>query len=279
MPLQVIPDYRNLDLTGEARAAAERMEARSLAPASEAMFRELVAPLLSPAPRTVLEVGCGTAALSRRLARALPGARIVAADKSEGMLAAARRLVEAEGVGNVVLCAWDALDAAGFSAEFDRFELIVSSVVVPYLDDAQTGELVRALAARLVAGGTLAFIEQDLRTDSVNYPSYDLWRRVYAKDKWKLKPTLALGLRPLLRAAGLELLPRRSFLWTDEAYGPYTQELLGRFADSACEHGRITPAEREEWKATLRALYEQGDFYYGLVYHAIAGRRGAAGDR
>ena len=173
----------------------------------------------------------------------------------------------------------DALDTAAFPAAVECFDLIVSSVVVPYLDDAQTGELVRALAARLTPGGTLAFIEQDLKTDSVNYPSYDLWHRVYAKDKWKLKPTLNLGLRPLLRASGLELLPRRSFLWTDEDYGAYTQELLGRFADSACEHGRITVAERDEWKATLAALREQGDFYYGLVYHSIAGRRRAAGDR
>ena len=43
-----IPDYQNLNVSGEARYAAERMEARAREPASEAMFTELMAPLLTP---------------------------------------------------------------------------------------------------------------------------------------------------------------------------------------------------------------------------------------
>ena len=88
-----------------------------------------------------------------------------------------------------------------------------------------------------------------------------------------MKQTLALGLRPVLRQAGLQLLPRRSFLWTDDAYGAYTRDLLERFADATCDQGQITPAERDEWKVALSRLAEQGDFYYGLVYHLVAGRR------
>lgn len=281
MKIEGIPHYRDLDLSGEARAAAGRMEDRARAPASEAMFDALVVPLLEAAPRDVLEVGCGTAALSRRVARLLPGATVYATDKSEGMLAAAREYAEADAEsgagatvgGRLVLGKWDALDAASFP--FDpglRFGLILSSVVVPYLDDDGTAELVRDLASRLAPGGVLAFIEQDLQTDSVNFPRFDLVRRIHAKDDRDLKTTLTLGLRPLLRAAGLELLPRRSFLWTDDHYGPYTRELLGRLAEAALEAGRITAAEIEEWTTGLEALADAGDFYYGLVYHRVAGR-------
>ena len=98
-------------------------------------------------------------------------------------------------------------------------------------------------------------------------------RRVFAKDLRTLKRTLALGLRPVLREAGLQLLPRRSFLWTDEAYGAYTRDLLERFADSASDQGRITPEERDEWKMTLDEQAGSGDFYYGIIYHLIAGKR------
>ena len=84
--IEPIPDYKNLDLSGEALQAAMRMEARAHEPASEQMFRQLVGPLLSPQVRTVLEFGCGTAALSRRIAQALPGAGVYATDKSDGML-------------------------------------------------------------------------------------------------------------------------------------------------------------------------------------------------
>jgi SAM-dependent methyltransferase len=271
-----IPNYRDLDVSGESRAAARRMEDRAVAPASQAMFDALVAPLLDPRSRTVLEVGCGTAALSRRIARLLPGSTVHATDKSEGMLAAAREYAEADrsgGGGELVLGRWDVLDPAAFPFEpGDGFDAILSSVMVPYLDDRRTTALVRDLASRLAPDGTLAFVEQDLTTDTVNFPDFDLLRRVYARDERDLKQTVALGLRPLLREAGLDLLPRRSFLWTDDRYLPYTRELLARIADDALGSDRITPAERERWTETLESLAATGDFYYGIVYHLVAGR-------
>lgn len=274
MKISGIPNYRDLDVSGEARAAARRMEDRALAPASRTMFDEIVAPLLHPAPRTVLEVGCGTAAFSRRIARRFPDATVHATDKSEGMLAAAREYAEAErDGGDLVLGRWDVLDPAAFPFERgDSFDAILCSVMVPYLDDESTTALVRDLASRLAPGGTLTFIEQDLTTDTVNFPDFDLLRRIYVRDDRDLKKTVALGLRPLLREAGLDLLSRRSFLWTDDEYLPYTRELLARIADDALKADRITAADRGRWTATLGSLAAAGDFYYGIVYHRIAGR-------
>ncbi len=273
MKISGIPNYKDLDESGESRAAATRMEQRAQEPASGEMFDSLVAPLLESAPGRILEVGCGTAALSRRVARHLPNATIRATDKSEGMLAAARKYAEEEASGGeLVLGRWDVLDPASFPFERDEFDLILSSVMVPYLDDAQTATLVHGLSSRLMPGGILAFVEQDLTTDTINFPDFDLLRRVYDWEARDLKETIALGLRPLLRRAGLDLLPRSSFLWTDDEYGPYTRDLLSRLADDALKAGRITNPERERWTATLEALAASGDFYYGIVYHRIAGR-------
>jgi SAM-dependent methyltransferase len=269
-----IPAYHDLDEQGEALSAARRMEDRAEAPASEAMFEELVAPLLEPAPGTVLEVGCGTAALSRRVARRLPGSAVYAVDKSSGMLSFAAYTTERAGeLGNLRLGRWDATAPAEFPfEEAGSFDLILSSVLVPYLDDEETAALVNDLASRLAPGGVLAFVEQDLSSDSVSFPRHGLFQRVYAKDSRDLDTTMALGLRPLLRDAGLTALSRRSFLWTDEEYLPYTRGLLAGLADAALRDGRITAGEREEWEETLARQAASGDFYYGLVYHRIAGR-------
>ena len=273
MMTQPIPDYKNLDVSGEANKAAVRMEARAQEAASEAMFAELVATLLAAQVRTVLEFGCGTAALARRIARAAPQAQVFASDKSEGMLKVARYLVESEQISNTQLQLWDVLDETDFPFSTAQFDLIISSVVAPYLDDAQTIGLVQRLSARLTPGGVLAFVEQDLQTDTVNFPKAELFRGVLTKELRNLKRTMALGLRPILRGAGLQLLPRRSFLWTDDHYGAYTRELLETFADAACERGQIQPQDRDEWKQTLKDLASSGDFYYGIVYHLVAGRR------
>jgi ubiquinone/menaquinone biosynthesis C-methylase UbiE len=198
---------------------------------------------------------------------------VFASDKSDGMLKAAKSLVDGENLSTIRLEQWDVLDEANFPFPSEQFDLIISSVVVPYLDDAQTIGLIKGLAARLAPGGTLAFIEQDLATDTLNYPKFDLLRRTLGYDQRNMKPTLALGLRPVLREAGLQVLPRQSFLWTDDRYGTYTRDLLERFADAGSDQGRITQEEREQWKNTLEQLAGAGDFYYGIVYHLIAGRR------
>ena len=91
-----LPEYKDLDLSGEVVQAATRMEARARETASEEMFRQLVAPLLAQGVKTVLEFGCGTAALSRRIAQAAPWATVYASDKSQGMLKAAGQMVDEE---------------------------------------------------------------------------------------------------------------------------------------------------------------------------------------
>ncbi len=278
-----IPDYANLDASGEARAAARRMEARASAPASKAMFDDLVAPLVrasiaridgpvrDASPR-VLEIGCGTAPLARSIAAMAPDAAVFACDKSALMLDEAQLLADGDS-RSISFAPWDVTDVTAFPFANEQFDLIVSSVMTPYIDDVQTASLIRYLAGRLAPGGAIAFIEQDLLTDSLNCRSYDLFARVFAKDARRMKATLALGLRPLLRNAGLSLLPRKSYIWTDDEYGTYARELIFRMAAEASANGRISERERDEWLAELNKLAAAGDFYYGLVYHRIAAER------
>jgi SAM-dependent methyltransferase len=270
--IEPIPDYKNLDLSGEVLQAANRLEARARQSTSQEMFHQLVAPLLIPQIKTVLEFGCGTAALSRRIARAAPRAAVYASDKSEGMLKVSQSLVDNESLHNIHLQLWDVLDETTFPFPAAQFDLIISSVVIPYFDNAQIIALIKRLSSRLSHGGILAFVEQDLTTDTVNYPRTEFFRGVLTRDLRYPNRTLALGVRPILRAAGLQVLPRRSFLWTDDTYGPYTRDLLERFADAAVARDIIKPAESDEWKKTLNDLAETGDFYYGMVYHLVAGR-------
>src|SRR6266487_409831 len=197
--IEPIPDYKNLDLSGEALQAAARMEARGQERASQEMFQQVVAPLLTTEVKTVLEFGCGTAALSRRIARAAPQTMVYASDKSDGMLKVAQHMADSENLNNVRLELWDVLDETTFPFLTKQFDLIISSVVIPYLDDTQTVTLIERLVSRLSPGGILAFVEQDLTTDTVHSPKSELLRGVLTKDLRNLKRTLALGLRPILR--------------------------------------------------------------------------------
>ena len=265
-----LPDYRNLDLSGEASTAAGRMEARAQEPASVAMFDTLIAPLLGTRVRDVLDIGCGTSSLARRIGTALPEARVRAVDKSAGMLKVAAHLAREEGLSRIDFQPWDVVEESSFPFGTGTFDLIVSSVMTVYLSDEEVVDLIGRLVRRLKPGGMLAFVEQDLMSDAVNDAS-GMFIKIVEKDKRAIKPTMTLGLGQVMREAGLRLLPRISYLWTDDRYGPYTRELLERFADSASGRGTVSAAEAGVFKDLLRRQAEEGCFYYGLVYHRIAG--------
>jgi ubiquinone/menaquinone biosynthesis C-methylase UbiE len=268
--LNSLPDYGNLDLSGEVQVAAQRMEARAQEHTSIEMFDTLLAPLLHSEIKAVLDLGSGTGALARRIARALPKARVVATDKSVGMLKVAHELARQEGLSQVEFLQWDVTDEEAFPCKNQKFDLIVTSVMVIYLQESQVEDLIRRLSKRLNPGGILVFVEQDHMTDTVHDTS-GLFLKLMKKDARSIKISQALGLRTFLRNAGFTLLPRRSHLWADDHYGPYTRELLERFCDVAVQGASITADEGTRFKEILNQNAKAGDFFYGLVYHRIAG--------
>ncbi len=99
------------------------------------------------APRTVLDVGCGTGALTRRLTARYPKARTAGIDLAPAMVGICR---DAWPHPHVFLCG----DAEDFDAEGNAFDLIASSFAFQWFAD-QPGTLKR-FAPAVTPGGILA---------------------------------------------------------------------------------------------------------------------------
>ena len=103
---------------------------------------------------TVLEYGCGTAALSFQLSPWV--GPIVAADASPGMIAAAQRKVRAAGATTVTPRCLDV--TASLQPELQRhFDLVASAMVLHHVEDTQA--LLAAFRALLRPGGHLALAD------------------------------------------------------------------------------------------------------------------------
>lgn len=263
-------DYARLDASGEGERAAARMEARALEPASQELFEALVAPHLEPSPRAVLELGAGPGALARRIVATRADTRVVATDESDAMLRVAERLAAlAPGRERLTFARWAVEEPipAGLEGPYD---LVVSSVMVPYLDDATLASLLTKLRAVLAPGGRLLFVEQDLQTVSLHHERYSEVRDLFVRTGERSLAFVPLRLRRLMREAGFRPLPVRSHLWQSTVFGPYLRDLISRAADEALAAGRLDPGRALGLVSELERASATGDFLYGLVYHAMA---------
>lgn len=100
-----------------------------------------------PEGARILEVGCGTGFLTRRLAGRYPDCRIEALDVSAEMIEQARRQV-------ADVAAWHVSDVLDFSP-VQAYDLIASSSALHWIDDL--GALFRHLRGLLRPGGQIVF--------------------------------------------------------------------------------------------------------------------------
>jgi len=154
-----------------ARALVRRWS-RDPGPARQLRFR-LVGELLDavePAPRDVLDAGCGDASLSERLARAHPEWRIVAVDADPGLLAHARARLGRAGIANVELRLEDVTGPLGS----DAYDAVVSVEALEEIEDDAAA--IRSLAESVRPGGALLLHVPERDWKPVLPGSDPIWR-------------------------------------------------------------------------------------------------------
>ncbi|HEX3907282.1 MAG TPA: class I SAM-dependent methyltransferase [Mycobacteriales bacterium] len=104
------------DWDAQAESFDEQPDHGLLDPDVRRAWRDLLLPLMPPAPASLLDVGCGTGTLSVLLAQA--GYAVTGVDSSRRMVAAARRKAQLAGV-TVGFVIGDASDPAVSSSAFD----------------------------------------------------------------------------------------------------------------------------------------------------------------
>ncbi|MDO8586097.1 MAG: methyltransferase domain-containing protein [Armatimonadota bacterium] len=115
-------------------------------------------------PESILELGCGTGLLTKRLQRAYPNTLITALDIAPEMIDECRRRSNGKGRVEYLVA-----DAETFSLE-QRFDLIASSSCFQWLTDLD-GAL-RRCAEAMAPSGSLAFAAPALGTLSELWASY-----------------------------------------------------------------------------------------------------------
>jgi len=243
------------------------LELRAADPAQRAMLDEYAARLDLPDGAAVLEVGCGTGAISRRLS-VLPGvARVTGVDPSAQFIARARELAEglpitfAVGDGRALDLPGEAFDAAVFHTSLCHMPDCELA-----LDEAQ-----RVLRP----GGRIAVFDGDYATTTMARNERDPLQSCAAAVLAMLvhDPWLMRRIAPLLEHHGFKDAELRGHSYVSASGTDYFLALVDRGADALAGEGTIGSELAAALKAEGRARMADRAFFGHIGYVSALARR------
>lgn len=258
------------------KVAVDRLIARLESRAKDAVFTRLfdkyAAQLTLPPSAHVLEVGCGTGAMTRFLARRDDFlGRAIGVDQCPPFIDAARRFAGDEGVGDRVdFQVGDAhsLDfpAATFDAVFAH--TLISHVTTP---EAVLREMVRVVRP----GGTVAIFDGDYASMTYGFPDHDFGQRMDAalvtasfnnprimRDLPRLMPEIGLLLKTAWGDAVVEI-----------GTGSYFKSFMETYAPYIVRAGLFSEEDVGIWLTSQRKAIEDGIFFASCNYYTYLARR------
>jgi ubiquinone/menaquinone biosynthesis C-methylase UbiE len=250
------------------RRLADVLETRGADPQQQAMRRAFLAEVAFPAQARVLEVGCGTGVLTRRLARWPGVGEVVGVDPAVALLNRAREL--AADVPNISFREADGRSLPFEEASFDVvvFDSTLSHVPCP---ESALAEAFRVLRPH----GWLAAFDGDYATTTVgggtHDPLQDCADAMIASsvhDRWLMR-----GLPALARDCGFTIAGVRSYGYLDTTSDGYMVTVVDRGADLLRTAGQIGDDLAAALKAEARRRVAAGTFFGHIAYASLVARK------
>jgi SAM-dependent methyltransferase len=260
-----LKSFTALDRVGDVGAYVRALEAFDDIPQLQELKR-IARDMIKPGS-SVLDVGCGFGLETVRLARIVgQGGRIAGIDKSADFIAEAKRRAATAGLA-IDYRAGEAQALPYADASFDN---VRAERLLIYLKDWE--EAVAEMKRVAKPDASLAFIEPEFGTTTINLPDRALVRRAIAHEadtavvvSWlpgQLYYALSdLGLRDVTVATRVVILP---------------QDLAAiYFADvgrNAAKDGAISEAELSAWLSGIADLRKQGRLFGSVGYFLFTAR-------
>lgn len=246
------------------------MEARAADARQKEMLKSYLSEITFPREACVLEIGCGTGAVTRTLA-GWPGvSRAVGVDPSATFIAKARNL--SKGFRNI---SFEVGDGRSVNLDNASFDVVVVHTTLCHVPEPQ---LILAQAHRLLRpGGWLAVFDGDYATATVATGSFDpletcidAFRSGFVHDQWIVR-----RLPSLIAAAGFNAHLTRSHGYIEAPEAGYLLTWIDRGADVLVQHGRIGAETAEALKAEARRRSNDKRWFGHIAFASILARKAA----
>ncbi len=242
--------------------------------AADARQREMLKSYLSevdfPNKARVLEIGCGTGAVTRILAQWPGVSEAVGVDPSAVFISKARAL--AAGIPNI---SFEEGDGRALSFGAGSFDVVVVHTTMCHVPEPErlVAEAYKVLRPR----GWMAVFDGDYATATVATGDcdpleacIDAFRNGFVHDRW-----LVRRLPRLIESGGFEVMPMRSHGYVEAPEGAYLLTWVDRGADVLLQAGRIGEEQAASLKAEARRRSEAKEWFGHIAFASVLARKPA----
>jgi SAM-dependent methyltransferase len=245
------------------------LEIRAADPQQRAMLNIYLKDIALPPNSRVLEVGCGTGAVTRALAMWPGVAETIGVDPSPVFVAKARELASA-----MTNLSFQEADGRSLPFSDDSFDAVVFHTTLCHVPEPEAA--LREAVRLLRPGAYLAVFDGDYATatlatkagDPLNVCA-DAFREHFVHDPW-----LVRRLPALVRAAGVELECVRSYGYVEASKpGFMLPSWVDLGADALAASGRIGADVAAALKAEARRRVTTGEYFGHIAYMSLVARK------
>ena len=252
-------------------AIMNALEIRGAYPQQRAMVHAYLSDAALPLGARVLEIGCGTGAVTRTLATWRGVTEAIGVDPSPVFVARARQL--AQGLQRVT---FETADGRSLPFPGPAFHAVVLHTTLCHVPepDALLKEAVRVLhpsGCLVVFDGDYATATLATRADDPLNVCADSFREHFVHDPW-----LVRRLRQLIRATGLSIESVRSHGYVEAGTpGFMLASWVDLGADALVTSARMRPEEAAALKAEARRRGATGEYFGHIAYMSVIARKRA----
>lgn len=246
------------------------LESRAADVRQKEMLRSYLSEITFPKQARVLEIGCGTGAVTRTLA-GWPGvSTAVGIDPSATFITKAREL--SKGIHNV---SFEIADGRTAVLDDDSFDVVVVHTTLCHVPEPHK---LLAQAHRVIRrSGWLAVFDGDYATATVATGDSDpleacieAFRSGFVHDQW-----LVRRLPSLIVAAGFSVQPTRSHGYVEAPEAGYLLTWIDRGADVLVQDRRIGIETAEAFKAEARRRSKAKEWFGHIAFASVLARKAA----
>ncbi len=249
---------------------ADIIELRFADPRQQAMLHAFISEIDFPPQAKVLEIGCGTGAVTRTLAQWPGVGQAVGIDPSPVFIDRARAL--SQGIANI---SFEEGDGRALTHPSDSYDVVM---VYTTLSHVPQPERLLAEAHRVLRpSGLLAVFEGDYATATVATGEHDplqtsvnIFRENFIHDSWIVR-----RLPQLLQGCGFDAMPMHSYGYIEAPEGAYMLTWIDRAADALVQAGRIGAETAQAFKAEAQQRSAHGAWFGHIAFAGLLGRKAA----